>query len=78
MFCVCFQLRQKPQYNLIKARALKRAGQLSEAIQCLYMAISMPGVKRIIKGQENLISRGERVSLFLELADALRLNGEQV
>ncbi|XP_017334508.1 tetratricopeptide repeat protein 21B [Ictalurus punctatus] len=72
-----FELRQKPQYNLIKARALKRAGQLSEAIQCLYMAISMPGVKRIIKGQENLISRGERVSLFLELADALRLNGEQ-
>ncbi|XP_026769717.3 tetratricopeptide repeat protein 21B [Pangasianodon hypophthalmus] len=72
-----FELRQKPQYNLIKARALKRAGQLSEAIQCLHMMISMPGVKRIIKGQENLISRSERVSLFLELADALRLNGEQ-
>ncbi|XP_060776687.1 tetratricopeptide repeat protein 21B [Neoarius graeffei] len=72
-----FELRQKPQYNLIKARALKRAGQLSEAIQCLHMVMSMPGVKRIIKGQENLISRSERVSLFLELADALRLNGEQ-
>lgn len=40
--------------------------------------MSMPGVKRIIKGQENLISRAERVSLFLELADALRLNGKQV
>ncbi|KAF4087868.1 hypothetical protein AMELA_G00076230 [Ameiurus melas] len=72
-----FELRQKPQYNLIKASALKRAGKLSEAIQCLHMAISMPGLKRIIKGQENLISRSERVSLFLELADALRLNGEQ-
>ncbi|KAF7708887.1 tetratricopeptide repeat protein 21B isoform X2 [Silurus meridionalis] len=72
-----FELRQKPQYNLIKARALKRAGQLSEAIQCLHMVISMPGVKRIVKTQENLISRSERVSFFLELADALRLNGEQ-
>ncbi|KAI5106513.1 tetratricopeptide repeat protein 21A isoform X4, partial [Silurus meridionalis] len=71
------KLRQKPQYNLIKARALKRAGQLSEAIQCLHMVISMPGVKRIVKTQENLISRSERVSFFLELADALRLNGEQ-
>lgn len=74
----CFQLRQKPQYNLIKAKALKRAGQVSEAIQCLHMVMSMPGVKQILKGQENQISRGERVSLFLELADALRLNGEQV
>ncbi|KAK3551904.1 hypothetical protein QTP70_031550 [Hemibagrus guttatus] len=72
-----FELRQRPQYNLIKARALKRAGQLSEAIQCLHMVMSMPGVKKIINGQENMISHSERVSLFLELADALRLNGEQ-
>ncbi|KAK2854581.1 hypothetical protein Q7C36_006450 [Tachysurus vachellii] len=72
-----FELRERPQYNLLKARALKRSGQLSEAIQCLHMVISMPGVKKIIKGQENMISRSEHVSLFLELADALRLNGEQ-
>ncbi|TSK16080.1 WD repeat-containing protein 48 [Bagarius yarrelli] len=72
-----FELRQKPQYNLIKAKALKRAGHLSEAIRCLHMVMSIPGVKNITRGQENLITRGERVSLFLELADALRLNGEQ-
>ncbi|XP_053350629.1 tetratricopeptide repeat protein 21B [Clarias gariepinus] len=72
-----FELRQKPQYNLIKARALKKAGQLSEAIQCLHMMFNMPGVKKIVKGQENLILNSEWASLYLELADALRLNGDQ-
>ncbi|XP_062848130.1 tetratricopeptide repeat protein 21B [Trichomycterus rosablanca] len=72
-----FQLRQMPQYNLIKARALKGDGKLAGAILCLQMTMSLPGVKRNIKGQENLVSHAERASLFLELAEVLRLNGEQ-
>lgn len=67
-----------PQYNLIKAKALKGAGDLPGAIQCLQMMMSLPGVKRNIKGQESSISHAELASMFLELAEVLRLNGEQV
>ena len=74
----CFQLRQMPQYHLYKAKALKGTGELPAAIQCLRMVMSMPGVRRVTEGQESSLSLGERVSVFLELADALRLNGEQV
>uniref|UniRef100_A0A8B9LSI0 Tetratricopeptide repeat domain 21B n=1 Tax=Astyanax mexicanus TaxID=7994 RepID=A0A8B9LSI0_ASTMX len=75
---VCFLvLRQMPQYNLIKARALKGIGELTKAIQCLRMLTAMPGVRRATEGRETSLSLSERVSVFLELADALRLNGEQ-
>uniref|UniRef100_A0A8B9LN90 Tetratricopeptide repeat domain 21A n=1 Tax=Astyanax mexicanus TaxID=7994 RepID=A0A8B9LN90_ASTMX len=72
-----FELRQMPQYNLIKARALKGIGELTKAIQCLRMLTAMPGVRRATEGRETSLSLSERVSVFLELADALRLNGEQ-
>ncbi|XP_036445416.1 tetratricopeptide repeat protein 21B [Colossoma macropomum] len=72
-----FELRQMPQYNLIKARALKGTGELTAAIQCLRMVLSMPGVRRVTEGQKTSLSLSERVSVFLEFADALRLNGEQ-
>ncbi|XP_066538772.1 tetratricopeptide repeat protein 21B [Hoplias malabaricus] len=72
-----FELRQMPQYSLIKARALKGTGNLQEAVQCLRMVMSMPGVQRVSKGLETTLSLSERVSVFLELVDTLRLNGEQ-
>uniref|UniRef100_A0AAR2IPM8 Tetratricopeptide repeat domain 21B n=1 Tax=Pygocentrus nattereri TaxID=42514 RepID=A0AAR2IPM8_PYGNA len=72
-----FELRQMPQYNLIKARALKGTGELTAAIQCLCMVLSMPGVRRVTEGQKTSLSLSERASVFLELVGALRLNGEQ-
>uniref|UniRef100_A0AAY5F632 Tetratricopeptide repeat domain 21A n=1 Tax=Electrophorus electricus TaxID=8005 RepID=A0AAY5F632_ELEEL len=69
--------RTMPQYNLIKARALKGSGKLVEAIQCLRMVMSMSGVRMLTEGQDPPVTQSERVSVFLELADTLRLNGEQ-
>ncbi|XP_036378258.1 tetratricopeptide repeat protein 21B [Megalops cyprinoides] len=72
-----FQVRELPQYHLIKAKALKKTGDLPEAIQSLKMVMSLPGVRREVKGKEASISNSDRVSAYLELAEALRLNGEQ-
>lgn len=58
-------------------------GELTEAIQTLQMAMSLPGVRRSESSSKSKRSRMELspadcVSVFLELADALWLNGEQV
>lgn len=53
-------------------------GQLAEATQTLKMVMSLPGMRREAKGKEMSISNSDRVSAYLELAEALRLNGEQV
>ncbi|XP_043833873.1 tetratricopeptide repeat protein 21A isoform X1 [Dromiciops gliroides] len=73
-----FQVRDHPLYHFIKARALNKSGDYPEAIKTLKMIMKLPTMK---KG-ENKKTRGscirpsERVSILLELADALRLNGE--
>lgn len=72
------QVRELPQYHLIKAQALRSTGDLNGAIQALKMVMGLPGVKRVVKGRESTISTSERVTVYLELAEALRLNGEQV
>ncbi|XP_066572827.1 tetratricopeptide repeat protein 21B [Amia ocellicauda] len=72
-----FQVRELPLYHLIKARALKKTGSLPEAIQTLKMAMGLLGVRRGAKGKDAAISMSDRVSVYLELAEALRLNGEQ-
>lgn len=58
-------------------------GELTEAIQTLQMAMSLPGVRRSessskSKSRKMELSPADCVSVFLELADALWLNGEQV
>lgn len=58
-------------------------GDLTEAIQTLQMAMSLPGVRRSessakSKSRKMELSPADCVSIFLELADALWLNGEQV
>uniref|UniRef100_A0A672MMD5 Tetratricopeptide repeat domain 21A n=1 Tax=Sinocyclocheilus grahami TaxID=75366 RepID=A0A672MMD5_SINGR len=82
--CVCFELmsviyqvRDRFQFHLLKARALLRSGDLKNAIQCLKITMSMPGVRRPSEGPQFFISPSERVSVYLELTEALRLNGEQ-
>ncbi|XP_078085798.1 tetratricopeptide repeat protein 21B [Mustelus asterias] len=76
-----FQVRDHPIYHLIKARALKKMGKISEAITTLKMAISLPGVRRgsIGRGKwaSGNISMSDSVSVYLELAEAQHWNGEQ-
>ncbi|XP_038145708.1 tetratricopeptide repeat protein 21B [Cyprinodon tularosa] len=77
-----FEIREHPLYHLIKAQAKKKAGELGEAIQTLQMAMSLPGVRRAgssskSKHKKAELSSADCVSLFLELAEALWLNGEQ-
>ena len=70
-------------YHLIKAQAQKKSGQLPEAIRTLQMAMLLPGVRRAgaspkPQGRKVELSLADCVSVFLELAEALWLNGEQV
>ncbi|XP_053324276.1 tetratricopeptide repeat protein 21A [Spea bombifrons] len=73
-----FQVRDHPLYHLMKARILKKNGELAEAITTLKMTMKLPEMSsRAKKGQLFALSTGERVSVYLELAENLRLNGEQ-
>ncbi|XP_016326977.1 tetratricopeptide repeat protein 21B [Sinocyclocheilus anshuiensis] len=74
---VNFEVRDRFQFHLLKARALLRSGDLKNAIQCLKITMNMPGVRRPSEGPQFFISPSERVSVYLELTEALRLNGEQ-
>uniref|UniRef100_A0A4W5LJJ5 Tetratricopeptide repeat domain 21B n=1 Tax=Hucho hucho TaxID=62062 RepID=A0A4W5LJJ5_9TELE len=77
-----FAVREHPVYHLIKAQAQKKMGELQEAIQTLQMAMILPGVRRAgasakSKNKKVELSSADCVSVFLELAEALWLNGEQ-
>ncbi|XP_051938739.1 tetratricopeptide repeat protein 21B isoform X1 [Hippocampus zosterae] len=77
-----FEIQEHPLYLLIKAQAKKKMGELTEAIQILQMAMSLPGVCRAgssakSKNKKIDLSSADCVSVFLELAEALWLNGEQ-
>lgn len=77
-----FEVREHPLYHLIKAQTQKKTGELQEAIQTLQMAMILPGVRRAgasakSKGKKVELSSADCVSVFLELAEALWLNGEQ-
>ncbi|XP_060104278.1 tetratricopeptide repeat protein 21A [Heteronotia binoei] len=72
-----FQLRDHPMYHFIRAQALNKAGDYPEAIKVLKMLLGLPQMKGEAKrGTGPLITTSERVSIYLELAEALRLNGE--
>ncbi|KAM9344194.1 tetratricopeptide repeat protein 21B isoform 2-T2 [Pholidichthys leucotaenia] len=77
-----FEIRDHPLYHLIKAQAEKKMGELTEAIQTLQMAMNLPGVCRAgsssrSKNKKTELNSADCVSVFLELAEALWLNGEQ-
>lgn len=55
-----------------------RSGDLKSAIQCLNITMNLPGVRRASEGSRSSVSIRERVCVYLELTEALRLNGEQV
>ncbi|XP_007945909.1 tetratricopeptide repeat protein 21B [Orycteropus afer afer] len=77
-----FKVREYPLYHLIKARSQKKMGEIAEAIKTLHMAMSLPGMRRIgasskSKGQKTEVDASHRLSVFLELVEVHRLNGEQ-
>ncbi|XP_072730053.1 tetratricopeptide repeat protein 21B isoform X5 [Ciconia boyciana] len=76
-----FEVREHPVYHLIKAQTQKKMGELSEAIKTLQMAKNLPGMRKPTassktKGKRMAVDASDRVSLFLELVEAHRLNGE--
>ncbi|XP_060639450.2 tetratricopeptide repeat protein 21A [Anolis sagrei] len=72
-----FQLRDSPLYHFIRARALNKGGEYPEAIKVLKMLVNLPQMKgETKKGQGPPLTTSEKVSIYLELVEALRLNGE--
>ncbi|KAL3836422.1 hypothetical protein ACJMK2_021855 [Sinanodonta woodiana] len=79
-----FEVREHPIYNLIRARIQKKQGEIAEAIKTLQIAMGLPGVKssggkggQARRQPKTEISVNDRVSVFLELAEAHRMLGEQ-
>uniref|UniRef100_A0A3Q2H4W9 Tetratricopeptide repeat protein 21B n=1 Tax=Equus caballus TaxID=9796 RepID=A0A3Q2H4W9_HORSE len=77
-----FKVREYPLYHLIKAQSQKKMGEIAEAIKTLHMAMSLPGMRRIgasskSKYRKTEADAGHRLSIFLELVEVHRLNGEQ-
>lgn len=78
-----FQVREYPLYHLIKAQSQKKMGEIAEAIKTLHMAMSLPGMRRTgasakSKYRKTEVDANHRLSIFLELVEVHRLNGEQV
>ncbi|XP_051938741.1 tetratricopeptide repeat protein 21B-like isoform X1 [Hippocampus zosterae] len=77
-----FEIREHPLYLLVKAQAKKKMGELTEAIQILQTAMNLPGVCRAgssakSKMQTIELSSADCLSIFLELAEGLRLTNKQ-
>lgn len=57
-------------------------GEIAEAIKTLQMAMNLPGMSRAASSKSKIkkieIDGSDRVSVYLELVNAHRLNGEQV
>ncbi|XP_023385479.1 tetratricopeptide repeat protein 21B isoform X3 [Pteropus alecto] len=77
-----FKVREYPLYHLIKAQSQKKMGEIAEAIKTLHMAMSLPGMRNIgasskSKYKKTEVDASHRLSIFLELVEVHRLNGEQ-
>ncbi|NP_001085105.1 tetratricopeptide repeat protein 21B [Xenopus laevis] len=74
-----FKVRERPLYHLIRARVLRKTGELQEAIKTLKMTMSLQEMKRgaLKKSTWGSLNSSDKVSIYLELAELLRLNGEQ-
>ncbi|XP_006890641.1 PREDICTED: tetratricopeptide repeat protein 21A isoform X2 [Elephantulus edwardii] len=74
-----FQVRDHPLYHFIKARALNKSGDYTEAIKTLKVIMKLPPRRAEEEGRKlrgPSLQPSERVSILLELVEALRLNGE--
>uniref|UniRef100_A0A8D0ECK0 Tetratricopeptide repeat domain 21B n=1 Tax=Salvator merianae TaxID=96440 RepID=A0A8D0ECK0_SALMN len=76
------QVREHPVYHLIKAQAQIKMNEPAEAVKTLQMAMNLPGMRRVASSSKSKtkmieIDESDRVSFYLELVEAHRLNGEQ-
>ncbi|ETE72338.1 Tetratricopeptide repeat protein 21B, partial [Ophiophagus hannah] len=74
------QIREHPVYHLVKAQAQIKMGEIAEAIKTLQMAMNLPGMRTSTPSSKLKtveIDGRDRLSLYLELVEAHRLNGEQ-
>ncbi|XP_068223465.1 tetratricopeptide repeat protein 21B-like [Palaemon carinicauda] len=74
-----FEVREQPTYHLVRARVLKKEGQYAEAIKTLKSCLSLVNTRpTTTKGTRNKaeMTLPDRVSVFLELCDAYRLNNQ--
>uniref|UniRef100_A0A8D0EDX2 Tetratricopeptide repeat protein 21B n=2 Tax=Salvator merianae TaxID=96440 RepID=A0A8D0EDX2_SALMN len=83
-FCLSynFEVREHPVYHLIKAQAQIKMNEPAEAVKTLQMAMNLPGMRRVASSSKSKtkmieIDESDRVSFYLELVEAHRLNGEQ-
>lgn len=58
-------------------------GEIAEAIKTLHMAMGLPGMRKVGASSKSKCKKAEvdashRLSIFLELVEVHRLNGEQV
>nr|XP_031307440.1 tetratricopeptide repeat protein 21B isoform X1 [Camelus dromedarius] len=76
-----FKVRDYPLYHLIKAQSQKKMGEIAEAIKTLHMAMNLPGMRigasSKSKYRNTEVDASHRLSIFLELVEVHRLNGEQ-
>ncbi|XP_006977219.1 tetratricopeptide repeat protein 21B isoform X1 [Peromyscus maniculatus bairdii] len=76
-----FNVRDYPLYHLIKAQSQKKMGEVAEAIKTLHMAMNLPGMRRSRASSKSKhrteVDASHRLSIFLELVEVHRLNGEQ-
>ncbi|XP_061464567.1 tetratricopeptide repeat protein 21B [Rhineura floridana] len=77
-----FEVREHPVYHLIKSQAQIKMGEIAEAIKTLQMAMILPGMRGATSSSKSRtkkieIDGSDRVSVYLELVEAHRLNGEQ-
>lgn len=76
-----FKVREYPLYHLIKAQSQKKMGEITEAIKTLRMAMNLPGMRTGASSKSKCtkteVDASHRLSIFLELVEVHRLNGEQ-
>ena len=80
-----FSIRSTPAYHLVKAKIQAKSNQMTECRKTLEAAINLPGVRKTtsrqgsaggnavgLKESTNLVADSDRLSIFLELSEALR------
>lgn len=77
-----FEVRDHPIYHLINAKVLKEQGDLTAAIKTLQTAMQLIKKKKTTASKPNSVGSSiefsimDKVSLYLELADCYRMNGQ--
>ena len=77
-----FQVRENPMFHLLKGRIYMRQNKYLESKKSLQYAMQLPGVKIVPgkskTGNESTLTNPDRLSIYIELANAHRYLGEHV